>query len=73
MVGYGSQTDSRGEYLVAYVSKSPLEPGYEVDLRDIIRYELNPPTTWVLDQTVEVYGEVINSPYKIRARSIRIQ
>ncbi len=71
LVGYGSQTDSRGEYLVAYISKSLEEPGYEVDLRDILRYELSPPSVWEIDQVVQVYGSTTNSPYKIRARSLR--
>jgi|GEM_PF-4230332 len=70
LAGYGSQTDKRGEYLVAYILVAQDEPGYEIDLRDVLRYDLTPPTIWEVGEPAAVFGTQAGS-YKIRARSIR--
>lgn len=69
LVGYGTKTDSYGEYLIAFV-QTPDKKGYEVDLRDVLQYNLRVPIWWQEGQQISVYGEFVNM-YTIRARSIR--
>jgi len=70
LVGYGTQTDPRGEYLVAYIRNEKANQGYEVDLRAVVRYRLDPPSQWRIDETVYVFGEQVEGNRYV-ARSVR--
>ena len=69
VVGYGTKTDSRGEYLVAYIRVSETE-AYEVDLRNITGYSMNRPAFLTEGNIVRVYGTLENGN-EIRADAVQ--
>lgn len=69
LVGFGTKTDTQGEYLVAYVNVQDTS-GYEIDMRDIVGYNTTIPPYLSADQPVRVYGEFTGET-RIRADAVQ--
>ena len=69
LVGFGTKTDLRGEYLISYVRVEDTS-GYEVDMRTILGYSTDLPSYLNEGDQVRVYGE-FTSEREIKAQAVQ--